>query len=98
MADFQKVALLCRLTKFAHYHVKGRRELTEDKGEENRLPAREVTENSFDGIRLAFRNSANPRHPLPSKLDFLNDKTSVSYFSLFIWTSLLYLHVRRTTS
>jgi len=34
-------------------------ERTEYKSEENRLPAREVTEDSFDAVRLAFRNSAN---------------------------------------
>jgi hypothetical protein len=53
------VALLWRLTKEAHHHFKGRRELTENKGEEKRLPAREVTENSFDSVRLAFWSSAH---------------------------------------
>ena len=37
----------------------GRKELTENKGEENRLPAQEVTKNNFGGVRLAFRHSAN---------------------------------------
>jgi hypothetical protein len=46
--------------------------LTEDKGEEQGLPALEITENAFDGVRLAFRSSADSCHSLSSKFDFLD--------------------------
>jgi hypothetical protein len=51
--------LHCCEAKLGHHHVKGHKGHTEDKSEEKGFPAREVTENSFDGVRLAFRNPAN---------------------------------------
>lgn len=48
-----------------------RRVLTEDESEQQGLPAEEVSENDFGGVRLAFRCAANTRHSRPGKFEFL---------------------------
>lgn len=58
--------------------------LTEDKSKKQRLPAREIAEDGFYGIRLAFWVTAYDLHPLFCNLDILH---CVS-FTLLLWVMM----------
>lgn len=49
-------------------------ERTEDKGKKKSFPRREVPENNFGGVRLAFRSSTNSHHSFFSNFDILFTK------------------------
>ena len=74
----------CEDQSIGTFSCRGEWEVTEDKGEKKRLPARKVTKNDFDSVRLAFRNSTSHFHSLLSKFNFLNDKIKVSVTSLLV--------------
>lgn len=61
----------------------------EDQGEQNRLPADQVSENDLCRVRLAFRDAAGARHSLPGDFDVLfctSESETVRVLSIWRWT------------